>query len=262
MTNDGTLRAEKPLRGLALAVFAFVLGCGSNEAPPAPDAGGTGGSAPATAGTGADAGGRAGSPEVSGNAGTTSGSPSSGGAGGTGGAGNGGTGGAGSGGAGGTGGAGDGGTGGFQEIGVCGHRGESSVNDGEFEGFEEYFLIGEEGFGEDICIVRFDVTRVGAAPAGCTDCLWSHLVELGNPTTELDENGVCAKSQLAFDAARIGELDGARIAYGFVPEFAGHVSVVMKYDEALAAWDAFGSASYDEDAETLKFERRNGNCRY
>jgi hypothetical protein len=224
MTNRGTLRAENPLRGHALALFVFVLGCGSNETPPAPDAGGTGGSAGSNAGAGS--------------------------------AGRGGTGGTSSAGQGG------GGAGGFQEIGVCGHRGESRVNDGEFEGFEEYFLIGEEGFGEDICIVRFDVTRVGAAPAGCTDCLWSHLVELGNPTTELDENGVCAKSQLAFDAARIGELDGARVAYGFVPEFAGHVSVVMKYDEALAAWDAFGSATYDEDAETLKFERRNGNCRY
>jgi hypothetical protein len=151
---------------------------------------------------------------------------------------------------------------GFGEVGVCGHRGESTVDDSEFEGYEEYFLIGEEGFGDDLCVVRFEVTRVGDAPADCPDCLWSHLVELGNPSTELDTDGVCAKSELGFDTARIAELDGIRIAYGFVPEFAGHVSVVMKYDEARGAWDAFGSASYDEATSTLKFERRNGICGY
>jgi hypothetical protein len=225
MTRACIRSACAPVRSSLLATLALVAACGGNETP-----GGAGGAGNGGVAAGAGGGGQAGTPQMSGQAGSAGTS--------------------------------DAGEAGFEEVGVCGHRGESNVDDGEFEGYEEYFLIGEEGFGDDLCVVRFEVTRVGDAPPDCPDCLWSHLVELGNPSTELDTDGVCAKSELGFDAARIAELDGTRIAYGFVPEFAGHVSVVMKYDDARGAWDAFGSASYDEANSTLKFERRNGICGY
>jgi hypothetical protein len=224
MSGEGRARANANARHVALAALLLVLGCSSDDTPGATDGAGMGGAG----GTGSGGMGSAGMSS----AGMSSAGMSS------------------------------AGTTGFAEVGVCGHRGESTVSDSEFEGFEEYFLIGEEGFGDDICIVRFDVTRVGEAPAGCTDCVWSHLVELGNPTTELDENGVCAKSELAFDAERIAELDGSQIAYGFVREFAGHNSVVLSYDDALGSWEPFGNATYDAAIERLKFERRNGNCGY
>ncbi len=236
MTRRRRRRAGPGAERNLLAALVLVAGCGGAEDPPA-DGAGTGGTAGTSAAAGAGSGGHAGMPETSGKAGASSAGASSAGTS-------------------------SAGTSGFAEVGVCGHRGQSTVALTEFEGYEEYFLIGEEGFGEDICVVRFDVTRVGDAPAGCPDCLWSHLVELDNPSTELDTDGVCARSELAFDMARIAELDGSRIAYGFVPEFAGHVSVLMKYDDALGAWDAFGSASYDGAALTLKFERRNGICGY
>jgi hypothetical protein len=157
--------------------------------------------------------------------------------------------------------AGDGGAG-FSEVGVCGHRGESTVTDTEFSGFEEYFLIGEEGFGDDICVVRFDVERSGDPPSECPDCEWSHAVRLSNPTVVLDTNGVCENSELGLGAAEIAELDGSERAYGFVDEFAGHVSVLLKYDEEDSVWDAFGAATYDPEESTLKFESRNGFCNY
>jgi hypothetical protein len=147
-------------------------------------------------------------------------------------------------------------------VGVCGHRGEATVTDEEFSGFEEYFLIGEEGFGDDICVVRFETERSGAAPDGCTDCAWSHRVKLSEPTVVLDVDGVCENSELGFDADTIAEVEDSEPAYGFVEEFAGHASVLMKYDEAQALWDAFGSATYDAAEGTLKFERRNGFCGY
>ncbi len=151
---------------------------------------------------------------------------------------------------------------GFTQVGVCGHRGEASVNADEFSGFEEYFLIGEDGLGADICIVHFDVERAGDPPDGCPDCLWSHRVVLSNPSVTLDENGVCENSELMLGADAIAALDGSEAAYGFVNEYAGHVSVLMKYDDDLSTWGPFGNATYDPDAETLKFERRNGFCNY
>jgi hypothetical protein len=226
MNGESKRRVNTSACSVALAACVLVVGCSADDRPGATGGAGMGGSSNAGMSSGGSSGAGMGS------GGSSSAGMSS------------------------------AGTTGFAEVGVCGHRGESTVNDTEFDGFEEYFLIGEEGFGDDICIVRFDVTRVGDAPAGCTDCVWSHLVELGNPSTELDENGVCAKSELAFDAARIAELDGSQVAYGFVREFAGHSSVVMTYDDELGSWEPFGNATYDADKERLKFERRNGNCGY
>ncbi len=167
--------------------------------------------------------------------------------------------------------AGSGGSGGgsaFTEPGVCGQRGMGTARTDSFEGYEEIYIIGEKGFGDDICVVRFDVKRVGAGPEGCddpaaeVDCLWVHEVEYSNPTVMTDTNGVCAKSELGLDAAAIAEIDGSRVAYGFVSEYVGHNSVIMQYDEAQDVWIPNGNATWDEDSGAFRFDRRDGTCNY
>lgn len=156
----------------------------------------------------------------------------------------------------------------FSKMGVCGQRGQSTVNATSFMGFEEFYIIADRGFGDDICVVKFEVKRVGEAPAGCddptadVDCVWTHQVEYSNPSMVTDVGGVCANSQRALTAAAIAEIDGSRASYGFVSEFAGHNSVLMKYDTSMSKWDAYGNATYDEGASALRFDRRDGVCNY
>lgn len=155
-----------------------------------------------------------------------------------------------------------GGGGGFAESGVCGARGQSPVSADSFAGYEEFYLIGDRGFGTDICVVRFDVSRVGEAPAGCDDCVWTHRVEYSNPQILVDVDGVCENSELGMDSARIAEIDASQAAYGFVEEYSGHVSVLMKYDETTSTWGPNGNASWNEEGGELRFDRRDGICRY
>jgi hypothetical protein len=152
--------------------------------------------------------------------------------------------------------------GGFAQLGVCGQRGRSPVDGDSFEGYEEYYLIGDDGFGVDICVVRFAVNRIGPAPAGCDECAWTHQVEYSNPEVLEDVDGVCANSELGLDSARIDEIDGSIEAYGFVYEYAGHVSVLMRYDEASASWGPNGNASWSEATGELRFTRPDGFCGY
>jgi hypothetical protein len=242
-----------------IAVAVHAGACGDDGGGDASSSGSGGGAGTAPAGTGAGAGTRGG--DDAGRGGSAGNASMR--------AGSGGSGSAGTAGEDASAGAGAGGSSGFTETGVCGQRGDFTVNASEFSGFEEYFIIGEEGFGEDICVVRFDVARAGDAPDGCMDpfgegvaCSWSHLVEFSNPTTVTDEDGVCADSEFAFDAARIAEIDGSQRAYGFVSEFAGHESVTMTYDEATETWKAFGAGTWDETAERFRFDRRDGTCDY
>jgi hypothetical protein len=152
---------------------------------------------------------------------------------------------------------------GFENEGVCGQRGVSSVTADSFEGYEEYYLIGDEGFGVDICVVRFAVTRVGVGPGGCEDCAWTHRVEYGSPEVLTDVDGVCAASALGLDAAQVAEIDGSEgSSYGYVYEYSGHVSVLMKYDEASASWVPNGNGSWNEETGRLSYDRRDGFCGY
>jgi hypothetical protein len=114
----------------------------------------------------------------------------------------------------------------------------------------------------DICVVRFDVARVGDAPGGCEDCRWTHLVEYSNPTLVTDVDGVCANSELGLSAARIAEIEGSQAAYGYVFEYSGHNSVLLKYDAELDSWDPFGNATWDEETSAFRFDRRDGFCNY
>lgn len=159
------------------------------------------------------------------------------------------------------------GAGDFSERGVCGQRGRSTVMAASFEGFEEFYIIGDRGLGEDVCVVRFDVTRTGDGQPGCADldgqpCSWTHEVTLSNPTVELDMDGVCANSTVGLDESGIAGLVGSVASYGFVSEYAGHNSVLLKYMQASDSWVPFGNATWDEETGAFRFDNRTGQCLY
>ena len=162
-----------------------------------------------------------------------------------------------------------GGADGFTETGVCGVRSTGIVTVDDFETSEEYYLLGDEGFGDDLCAVRFDVTRVGDAPAGCDDfagqqegCLWTHLVQYSNPEIITDVDGACENSELAMSASAIDAIDGQQVAYGYVFEYQGHNSVLMIYDDEQGVWDAGVNAGWSEESGDFQFDRRDGFCGY
>jgi len=163
-----------------------------------------------------------------------------------------------------SGGSGEGGAGGgYANVGVCGRRGQATADATSFTGYEERYLIGEQGFGTDICVVRFDLTRVGDAPGGCSDCVWTHLLEYGQATVGTDTGAVCAASDLALNAAALAKITGSRVAIGFAKQLGGaHGSARMTYDEAAKTWDVTGNATWNETTKAFKFDYREGVCNY
>lgn len=157
----------------------------------------------------------------------------------------------------------------FTETGVCGVRSVGIVTADSFETTEEIFLLGDEGLGDDLCIVRYTVSRVGDAPPGCDEnagqqdaCLWTHLVEYSEPEVVLDENGVCENSELGMSQEAIDAIDGTQVAYGYVFEYQGHNSVLMIFDQETETWEAGVNAGWDEESGDFTFDRRDGFCSY
>ena len=270
----------KRLASTLALLAAAALGCsGESET----DRGQNGGQSGTAAG-GTSAGGSSGA-TTGGSAGTTGGSGAGGAAGtGIGGDGMGGasaTGGTTTGGSAGTGQAGAGG-GATVKTGICGQRGEATANEAAtYDGFEEFYMISEEAVddgrtnrclmegGADcfICVIRFDVTRVGEAIEGCMDldgmpCEWSHRVAYGNPTVVTDIDGACAASQIAWDAAWIASIDGTEENYGFVDQYSGHDSVLMRYDDMAMLWNTHGRATWEPTTSVFTFDNRIGSCWY
>jgi hypothetical protein len=240
---------------------ASTLACSDDAAGGggAESGGGTGGSATGGSSTGGTA--------TGGSAGASTGGSATGGSGGSG------TGGSATGGSAGSGTGGSAG-GGFTKRGICGQKATGTVTATTYTGTEEFYMVSQENVEEGLidiynCLIRFDVTRVGEAPPNCEDlegmpCMWTHRVEVGNPTIVTNEGGVCETNSLGWNAAWMAMLDGSQSSYGYVDEYLGHDSVVMKAfgTAGMETWEVLGRASWDETDGTFGFDNRIGECRY
>jgi len=163
------------------------------------------------------------------------------------------------------GGAGTGGS--FVNAGACGERGMATVNTTTYDGTAEFYIIGDAGLGSDVCVIRYDVKRTGAAPANCTDpttgtaCSWSHQVTFSNMTVVTNMDGACDASDSVpqLDAAGRAAINGMSIGRGF-SRVAGHGDSLMKYQGT--AWTVVGRASWDMTSGSFGYDVRTGACNY
>jgi len=168
-----------------------------------------------------------------------------------------------------TGGSGTGGTGGggFVNAGACGERGMGTVTTTDYTGTTEFYIISEGGLGVDVCVVRFDVKRTGAAPAGCVDpttggaCNWSHMVQFTNATVTTNTNGACDASDSVppLDSAGIAQINNSSVGRGF-SRIAAHGDSLMKYDGSK--WTVVGRASWNETTGSFGYNILTGACNY
>jgi hypothetical protein len=146
---------------------------------------------------------------------------------------------------------------------VCGERGDATATTSAYDGTAQFYIIGEAGLGTDVCAIQFDVHRIGAAPAGCTNCVWTHLVQYTNPTVITDVDGACEANDSvpALDAAGRAAYAGTQISRGF-SVLAGHGDQIMKYEDPTQGWVAVGHASWSDTSSHLGYDIRSGTCNY
>jgi hypothetical protein len=159
------------------------------------------------------------------------------------------------------------GAGGFVNPASCGERGMATANATTYDGTTEFYIIGDNGLGDEVCTIRFDVKRTGAAPANCMDpttsaaCTWSHQVTFSNPMVITNTNGACDASDSVppLDAAGIARINNSTIGRGF-SKVAGHGDSLMKYDGTK--WTVVGHSSWNETTSAFDYNVITGACNY
>ena len=157
--------------------------------------------------------------------------------------------------------------GGFVNPASCGERGMATANTTTYDGTSEFYIIGDSGLGDEVCTIRFDVKRTGAAPANCMDpttsaaCSWAHQVTFSNPTVVTNTNGACDASDSVpqLNAAGIAKINNSMIGRGF-SRVAGHGDSLMKYDGTK--WTVVGHSSWSETTNLFDYNVITGACNY
>ncbi len=134
--------------------------------------------------------------------------------------------------------------------------------DGSYQGTEDLILRADEGNGDEICVVRFDLTTVAEPDLPCDFCYWSTIVERSNPTVITNVDDVCGVSERGLDQAGLDAMTGERIAMGFAEEGSGHGEVLVHFDEMTQLWAVFAFGFWDVDNSTLEYSKVEGFCRY
>jgi hypothetical protein len=250
---------------LALMVSAAnTIACSDDSSGDGGDASGggtTGGSSSGGSATGGSATGGSSGSVTGGMSGASTGGSTTGGA-----AGSGMTGGSSTGGSG-------GGSGTFTSKGSCGQKTIATVTETEYSGTEEFYMVSKEVLDEGlrepyVCHIRFDVARVGEAPPGCADldgveCLWTHKVEIKNPTVVVNVDNACEKNDRRWDAAWMAEMDGTQTSLGYVDMYEGHASTILQDFGPAGApdWEVVGVGTWTADTGELTSDIYS-DCRY
>jgi hypothetical protein len=129
----------------------------------------------------------------------------------------------------------------FPNGGVCGEDGSATATACAYDGTEDFVVWGEDGLGDPItsrvCVIRFDVKRVGNAPPGCARCGWTQTLEYSNPRMMTDVNGACANSGYGLTSAKIAQINGCRVAVGYEPDCLDHDGACRwKYYVSTGMW--------------------------
>lgn len=150
----------------------------------------------------------------------------------------------------------------LDELGECRISGAGIHANDMYRGTVDYLLLADQGNGEELCRVRFDLVTVAQPETPCDICYWSTVVETQNPQVLTDIDDRCAQSERMLGATEIADQVGRRVAIGFAEEATGHGEVLVELDEATNTWHEVSFGVWDPAEGSIEYDRLEGFCRY
>ena len=117
-----------------------------------------------------------------------------------------------------------------------------------YVGTEDWVFIGDEGYGDVVCHVSYDVTAT-TSRTDCGNCLWAWDVTISNVTSVVDTEA-CAS--VALTDTDLAKLEGSTVSLGYDPDYVGHAQILMFLDGT--EWKAVSYASWDETSSAFTYD--------
>ena len=133
-----------------------------------------------------------------------------------------------------------------ERIGLSGKSGEAVALDGDYTGTEEMYFVADDGNGEDVCRIRYELNTV-AERFDCESfaeaCIWAYDLVVANPAV-VAESDVGCEGVFGLDEGGVAALDGGEISRGYI-RYMGHTWVLLE-QQPDETWTPFCNAVWDE----------------
>ena len=149
------------------------------------------------------------------------------------------------------------------DLGLQGYSGQATAGLDGFEGSEDMYLIAEEGDGDDICRIRYELKDTDSRPdcpdAGHSGCLWAWEVSV-SAAAIVAESGIGCAGAFGVTADSVSELDGTSFGLGYNPDYYGHAAVMVR--DPGDGWFVASFAIWDEDTGSFTYQWDQGFVQY
>lgn len=136
---------------------------------------------------------------------------------------------------------------GYSGQAVAGHEG--------YSGTEEWFFVADEGDGEDICRIRYELENGDArtdcqTPHSHSSCIWAWDVTISSAEI-VSESGMGCEGACGVTTANVSDLDGTTWGIGYNPDYYGTANVLVR--DMGEGWFAAAFADWYEDEGTFTY---------
>ena len=142
-----------------------------------------------------------------------------------------------------------------ERIGLSGKSGAAVAFAGAgYTGPEDMYFIADDGDGEDVCRIRYELTSV-AERFDCEVydwvCIWAFDLVLDKAAV-VAESDVGCEGVFGLDEAGVAALAGTEITRGYLDEYFGHTSVLLEL-QPDETWAPFCNATWDSDTGLVEY---------
>ena len=144
-----------------------------------------------------------------------------------------------------------------------GYSGQATAGYEGYDGVEEWYFVADEGDGEDICRIRYEL-KSGDARDDCphnghSGCIWAWDVTIAGAEI-LAESDIGCEGSLGVTQESLADLNGTTWGFGFNPDYYGHAAVQLR--DMGEGWFVSTFASWDEGDGTFTYQWDQGYVEY
>jgi len=148
-------------------------------------------------------------------------------------------------------------------LGLQGYSGQATAGHTGYEGSEDWYLIADEGDGDDICRIRYDLKDTDPRPdcpdEGHSGCIWAWDVTIAAAAI-VSESGIGCEGAFGVTADTVSDLDGTSVGIGYNPDYYGHAAVMIR--DQGDGWAVATFAVWDEGTGSFAYQWDQGYVEY